>query len=48
MAELMVAGSAAGLDSTTVAQLVASLVAETAGSMVEMLGWKMVEYWDVM
>ena len=35
----MVAGSAAGLDSTTVVGLAESLVAETAGSMVEMLGW---------
>ena len=38
----MVAGSAAELDSTTVAGLAESLVAETAGSMVEMLGRKMV------
>ena len=40
----MAVESAAGLDAIKAAQLVASLVAETAESMVGMLGWKMVEY----
>ena len=44
----MVAWLAAGLGAKAVVGLAESLVAETAGSMVEMLGWKMVEYWDVM
>ena len=38
----MVAGSAAGLDSTTVARLAESLDAETAGLMVVMLDRKLV------
>ena len=44
----MVAGSAAELDSTTVAGLAESLVAETAGSMVVVMGWKMVSCSAVM
>ena len=40
----MVVGLAAGLDAITAARLVAILDAETAGSMVVMLGEKMVAF----
>ena len=40
----MVVGMAVGLDAITAARLVASLVAESAASMVGMLGEKMVAF----
>ena len=38
---------AVGLDAIKAARLAVNLVVETAGSMVAMLGWKMVACWAV-